>query len=123
MPADASRCSNRACHITGYSVSIAAGDVTGTVELVLIDSCNTLHDACRAKAILVKVYKDWLENQDESTEVLASCRDNFKCVGGGPGFTYYHGTHTLVVETTVSAPGELETVTVPLPLTCDNVFA
>jgi len=116
------RCSSRECHIDSYVVEVKAGTVSGTVDFTIVDSCNTLHDNCRAKAILLKVYTDWLEDQDESTDVLSTCRDNYRCVTGGPGMDYYNYAQKLVVTTALAAPESPLDVTVPLPLDCVNVF-
>jgi len=115
------RCSNKSCFVTAYDVTIEAGDVEGTVELNIVDPCNTMQDNCRAKAILIKAYKDWLDNQDESTAGLTSCRDTF-CVGGaGTSLTYYNADQKLVAVTAVTAPSTQLVATVTLPLSCDNV--
>ena len=130
MTYDPTRCNSRECHITGYSVVIEEGTVDDTIQLTLTNTCNTLHDACRAKAILLKVYKDYLVDDDVLDDPKTACVYNHACSGGGPGMAYYNKLYQLVVDpavntpsATVTTPASAVTVTVPLPMTCANVFA
>jgi hypothetical protein len=125
IPYDFSRCSRRNCHVTGYDVVAEAGAEAGTVQFSLVDPCNTMSDPCRAKAILLKVYRDWLMFLGESDDVLANCKYADGCPQGGPGMSFYYGSMTLVVETALAAPVAPVTVFVELPYAddCPNVFA
>lgn len=117
------RVSRNECHITGYNVVIEAGDEADTVKLTLVDTCNSLSGACRAKTILIKAYKDYLADNGASTDVLANCKYASMCPQGGPNMTYYHYDYVLeVAESSVLPPTEELTVFVDLPLDCtDNV--
>ncbi len=79
MPANFSRCSSKECLITGYDVVISEGVADGTIEAQLVNSCNTLHDACRAKAILMRALNDWLESEGETAVTCLNC----DCPSGG----------------------------------------
>jgi hypothetical protein len=120
MPANFNRCSNRACHITGYDVIVSEAPEVGLVQFQLVDDCNTLHDAVRVKYILVRALKDWLAFNDASDAICASCL----YPTGGPGMTFIHATSTLLFETSVAAPVVPVVVNVPLPLPENvNLFA
>lgn len=117
MPANFSRCSSKECLITGYDVVISDGVANGTIEAQLVNSCNTLHDACRAKAILMRALNDWLENEGEAAVTCLNC----DCPTGGVGVTFVASSYTLVYTTTVAAPVSPVTVNVPLPFPTYNV--
>lgn len=124
MAADFSRCSSRECHITGYDVVVEEGADSGTVQVSITDPCNTLSRPCDAKAILVKVYRDWVESIAGDTDLISACVYNDKCPSGGPGMAFYYGTKTLIVTTSETAPVSPLTTTVALPISCDvSVFA
>ena len=130
MADDFTRCSSRECHITGYDVTVDEGTVTDTIEFTIVDACNTLHDNCRAKAILVKVYQDYLIDDGVLDDPKAACVYAQKCSSGGAGMAFYNKTYVLVVDpavnvpaATVTTPASASTVTVALPITCANVFA
>ena len=116
-------CSSRECHITGYDVVVELGPTGGTIQAAIVDPCNTLHDKCRAKSILMKGLSDWLVGAGATAAQLAIYAEC--CYGcgakGGPDMVYYAGTQVLVLTTDVSAPGAPETGFVPLPLDCDTV--
>jgi hypothetical protein len=120
---------NRECHVFGYNVIAEEGEVAGTVQFSMAQNCPSLHDNCRVKAILVKVYRDWLAAQGVLQNPMADCVYAEKCSKGGPGMAFYQDSHTLVVDPAVNVPGA--TVTVPaspvsvfvaLPISCENVF-
>lgn len=126
-----SNINNVECWITGYDVTIKESDtVAGTLELSIADSCNTLHDNARVKAILIKVYKDYLINDGVTQDPMASCVYAHKCAKGGPGMSFVNRSGVLSVDPAVSVPGATVTMpgspitkTVTLPMGCGNVFA
>lgn len=123
MAKDFGRVSRRH-YITGYNVVISAG-LADNIEFVLQDPCNTLSDPCRAKAILVKAYKDYLlDNGVTPVAADTACKTLCcPCDMGGADVSFYAYTYTLSFATTaVGAPATALTVFVPLPLPCDNVF-
>ena len=117
MPADFSRCSSKECLITGYDVIISDGVALNTIEVQLVNSCNTLHDACRAKAILMRALNDWLESEGEDAVVCLNC----DCPTGGVGVTFVTSQYKLVYATTVTPPVSPLTINVPLPFPTYNV--
>jgi hypothetical protein len=126
MAINFSACSSRECHITGYDVVIEDGpDAGNEIQAAIVDPCNTLHDKCRAKSILMKALSDWLDANGTAAEqdIYASCCYAGGACGskGGPDMTYYPGTQVLVLVTTATAPVSPETGNVPLPLDCDTV--
>jgi hypothetical protein len=118
-----SNINNVECWITGYDVTIKESDtVAGTLELSIADSCNTLHDNARVKAILI--------NDGVTQDPMASCVYAHKCAKGGPGMSFVNRSGVLSVDPAVSVPGATVTMpgspitkTVTLPMGCGNVFA
>lgn len=113
-------------YISGYSVTASAGD-SGEVDFVLTDTCGSLRDFCRMKAILTKVAEDWLTNQSSTESVYDDngCNSSFdECKQTGSNVVFSFGAKTLILTTAEDQPAEPVTVTVPLPLDCStNVFA
>ena len=126
-----SNINNVECWVTGYDVTISEDAViAGVLKLTIADTCNTLHDNARVKAILVKVYKDYLLNDGVTQDPTANCVYAHKCAKGGPGMSFVNSTKILSVDPAVSVPGATVTMpaapitkTVTLPMGCGNVFA
>ena len=126
MARNFSTCNSRECHITGYGVVVEEGQDSGTVQLSLVDPCNTLSRPCDAKALLIKVYRDWvtMSGGDASVDCCQCLNTNQRCPNGGPGMAFYYGTKTLVITTDLTPPAAPLETFVALPMEgCDvSVF-
>lgn len=123
-PANFGRGSKR-LDITGYNVVITSTNGNpDTLVFTLQDPCSTLSNQCTAKAILLKVYKDYLEaNGGTHVPHANDCTDGIGCDAGGPEVDFYAGTYTLVYTNPgVPKPTADLTVFVELPLPCDSTL-
>lgn len=124
MPANISVCRNGECRVYGYSVTIQAGANAGEIDVNLIDTCSTLNDFCRTKTILVRALVDWLSNEGESTEGLMPCRDTYCVSQTNTGLACFSAENKITYTNPSGVvPASSQTVNVPLPMTCDNIFA
>jgi hypothetical protein len=95
MPLNASRCSNRECHISGYTV--VGSENGGVVTFVIQDPCNTLTSQRLMKLVFQKAYNMFIAANELTG---SSCEGNCECPFGPAGADFYFATKTMTFEPT-----------------------